>query len=166
MDGEAGIEIYLYSTIVLWWSVSSACAQNGLTTERQRLRQVGFSAISEQFYDSEAGCFGMAGRREMLKSVSIFFITLDKLGYISMVVWASWIFLIFTYRCRNLNEYIKVGEAIKINEKDGWYLVRQKGSYMQFKYTAKKGVVAIANHKLADGIAKGTVASILKQAQL
>jgi len=61
---------------------------------------------------------------------------------------------------------MKVREAIKIIESDGWYLVRQKGSHMQFKHPTKKGLVTIANHKLSDDIAKGSVASILKQAQL
>jgi predicted RNA binding protein YcfA (HicA-like mRNA interferase family) len=61
---------------------------------------------------------------------------------------------------------MKVREAIKMIENDGWYLVRQKGSHMQFKHPAKKGVVTIANHKLSDDIAKGTLASILKQAQI
>lgn len=61
---------------------------------------------------------------------------------------------------------MKVREAIKIIENDGWFLVRQKGCHMQFKHPVKKGVVTIANHKLSDDIAKGSVASILKQAQL
>ena len=61
---------------------------------------------------------------------------------------------------------MKVKEAIKIIEKDGWYLIRQKGSHMQFKHNSKKGIVTIACHKMSDEIAKGTVASILRQAQI
>jgi len=61
---------------------------------------------------------------------------------------------------------LKVKELIKIIEADGWYLVRQKGSHMQFKHIIKKGVVTIAVHKMSDDIAKGTLNSILKQADL
>lgn len=51
-------------------------------------------------------------------------------------------------------------------EDDGWYLVRQKGSHRQYKHRIKKGLVTIAAHKMSDDIAKGTLNSILKQAQL
>lgn len=61
---------------------------------------------------------------------------------------------------------MKVKEAIKMIENDGWYLVRQKGSHMQFKHPVKKGLVTIACHKLSDDIAKGTAASIFRQAQI
>jgi predicted RNA binding protein YcfA (HicA-like mRNA interferase family) len=61
---------------------------------------------------------------------------------------------------------MKVKEAIKMIERDGWYLERQKGSHMQFKHPTKKGIVTIASHKLSDDIAKGTLASIFKQAQI
>ncbi len=61
---------------------------------------------------------------------------------------------------------MKVKEAIKMIENDGWYLVRQKGSHMQFKHPTKKGLVTVACHKLSDDIAKGTAASIFRQAQI
>ena len=61
---------------------------------------------------------------------------------------------------------MKVKEAIKIIEKDGWYLVRQKGSHMQFKHAVKKGLVTIACHRLSDDIARGTLGSIFRQAQI
>jgi len=61
---------------------------------------------------------------------------------------------------------MKVSEIIKIIEKDGWYLVRKKGSHRQYKHNEKGGLVTIAGHKLSDDIAKGTLNSILKQAQL
>jgi predicted RNA binding protein YcfA (HicA-like mRNA interferase family) len=61
---------------------------------------------------------------------------------------------------------MKVKEVIQIIEKDGWYLARQKGSHRQFKHQTKKGLVTIAGHKLSDEIAKGTLNSILKQAQI
>ncbi|TAL63474.1 MAG: addiction module toxin, HicA family [Bacteroidetes bacterium] len=61
---------------------------------------------------------------------------------------------------------MKVKEAIRLIEEDGWFLVRQKGSHMQFKHPVKKGLVTIACHRMSDDIARGTVASILRQAQI
>jgi predicted RNA binding protein YcfA (HicA-like mRNA interferase family) len=61
---------------------------------------------------------------------------------------------------------MKAREVIKLIEKDGWYLSRQKGSHRQFKHPIKTGVVTIACHKMSDDIAKGTFNSILKQAEL
>ena len=61
---------------------------------------------------------------------------------------------------------MKVKEIIKLIEDDGWFLVRQKGSHMQFKHPEKKNVVTVACHKLSDDIAIGTEISILKQAGL
>jgi len=61
---------------------------------------------------------------------------------------------------------MKVKEAIRVIERDGWFLVRQKGSHMQFKHKTKKGIVTIACHKMSADIAKGTVAGIFRQAQI
>jgi len=61
---------------------------------------------------------------------------------------------------------MRVKEIIRLIEKDGWYLVRQKGSHMQFKHKTKKGLVSVACHKMSDDLAKGTEASIFKQAQI
>ena len=61
---------------------------------------------------------------------------------------------------------MKVSKIIKIIENDGWYFVRQKGSHRQYKHKEKPGRVTIAFHKMSDDIAKGTLHSILKQAQL
>ena len=61
---------------------------------------------------------------------------------------------------------MKVRELIKLIEKDGWYMVRQKGSHKQYKHLTKKGLVTIAAHKLSDEIQPGTYNSIIKQAQL
>lgn len=60
---------------------------------------------------------------------------------------------------------MKVKEAIKLIESDGWHLVTVKGSHRQFKHSVKKGRVTIAG-KPSDEIAKGTLNSILKQAGL
>jgi predicted RNA binding protein YcfA (HicA-like mRNA interferase family) len=60
---------------------------------------------------------------------------------------------------------MKVKEAIEMIEKDGWFMVRRRGSHRQFKQYHKKGVVTIAGH-LNEDLAKGTVNSIFKQAGL
>lgn len=60
---------------------------------------------------------------------------------------------------------MKIRDAIKLIEKDGWYLVTVRGSHRQFKHLVKKGRVTIAGH-LGDDLAKGTLNSILKQANL
>jgi predicted RNA binding protein YcfA (HicA-like mRNA interferase family) len=60
---------------------------------------------------------------------------------------------------------MKVREAIKLIETDGWYLVATKGSHRQYKHPQKPGRVTIAGHPGHD-IAPGTWNSILKQAQL
>ena len=61
---------------------------------------------------------------------------------------------------------IKVKEVIKLIEKDGWYLARQKGSHKQFKHEEKSGLVTVADHGGNSDIPKGTLNSILKQAGL
>jgi predicted RNA binding protein YcfA (HicA-like mRNA interferase family) len=60
---------------------------------------------------------------------------------------------------------VKVKEIIKLIEKDGWYLSRQKGSHRQYKHATKTGVVTVPG-KESDDLKKGTENSILKQAQL
>ncbi len=61
---------------------------------------------------------------------------------------------------------MKVSQIIKIIEDDGWFPIRQKGSHRQYKHKIKKGLVTIALHKMSDDVAKGTLNSILKQAQI
>jgi predicted RNA binding protein YcfA (HicA-like mRNA interferase family) len=60
---------------------------------------------------------------------------------------------------------VKVRDAIKLIESDGWYLDRTRGSHRQFKHPTKRGLVTIAG-KLSDELAPGTTNSILKQAGL
>ena len=60
---------------------------------------------------------------------------------------------------------MKVRDVIKLIEEDGWREVRTKGSHRQYKHHAKKGLVTIAGHEGHD-LARGTLSSILKQAQL
>jgi predicted RNA binding protein YcfA (HicA-like mRNA interferase family) len=60
---------------------------------------------------------------------------------------------------------MKVREAIKLIEADGWFLVTTRGSHRQYKHPRKPGRVTIAG-KLSDDLAPGTLNSILKQAGL
>jgi predicted RNA binding protein YcfA (HicA-like mRNA interferase family) len=60
---------------------------------------------------------------------------------------------------------MKVREAIRLIENDGWFQVRCKGSHRQFHHPTKTGTVTVAGHPGID-IPKGTLNSILKQAGL
>lgn len=60
---------------------------------------------------------------------------------------------------------LKVREAIKLIEDDGWFLVATRGSHRQFKHPEKAGRVTVAG-KPSDDLAPGTLNSILKQAGL
>ena len=60
---------------------------------------------------------------------------------------------------------MKAREIVRILEEDGWKLVRQKGSHMQFHHPIKKSTVTVPFHGAKD-LAKGDVASIRKQAGL
>ena len=60
---------------------------------------------------------------------------------------------------------MKIREAIKLIEGDGWRLVRIKGSHRQFRHAVKPGTVTIAG-KLGVDVPIGTMNSILKQSGL
>ena len=60
---------------------------------------------------------------------------------------------------------MKVGDAIKLIEQNGWYHVRTRGSHRQFHHPSKPGTVTIAGKPSAD-IPARTYNSILKQAGL
>ena len=60
---------------------------------------------------------------------------------------------------------MKVRELIKQLERDGWRLVRTKGSHRQFKHSVKPGTVTVAGKGSLD-IPPGTLNSILKSAGL
>jgi len=59
----------------------------------------------------------------------------------------------------------KVRDAIRLIERDGWFLVRTRGSHRQFKHQRKLGLVTIAGN-LSHHLPPGTWNSILKQADL
>lgn len=60
---------------------------------------------------------------------------------------------------------MKVKELIKSLEKDGWTIIRMRGSHRQYRHPEKTGTVTVAGKPSAD-IPPGTLASILKQAGL
>jgi len=60
---------------------------------------------------------------------------------------------------------VKVREAIRMIEADGWYLVETRGSHRQYKHPLKPGRVTVAG-KPSDDLAPGTRNSIMKQAGL
>ena len=60
---------------------------------------------------------------------------------------------------------MKVRDAIKLIENDGWYHVRTRGSHRQYKHPRKKGLVTVPG-KMKDDLAPATINSILKQAGL
>ena len=60
---------------------------------------------------------------------------------------------------------MKVGEAIRLLERDGWILVATRGSHRQYKHPTKPGRVTVAG-KPSEDLAPGTLNSILKQSGL
>ncbi|MGA7789295.1 MAG: type II toxin-antitoxin system HicA family toxin [Xanthobacteraceae bacterium] len=60
---------------------------------------------------------------------------------------------------------MKVREAMRLIEEDGWFLVATRDSHRQYKHSVKSGQVTIAG-KPSDDLAPGTINSILKQAGL
>jgi predicted RNA binding protein YcfA (HicA-like mRNA interferase family) len=60
---------------------------------------------------------------------------------------------------------MKIRDIMAVLRRDGWYQVVQRGSHRQFKHPVKKGRVTIAGHR-NDGLAPGTLNSILEQAGL
>ena len=60
---------------------------------------------------------------------------------------------------------MKVRDIIKLIEKDGWTLARQRGSHRQYKHPLKKGIVTIAGHP-GDDLGRDTLKSIMRQAKI
>jgi predicted RNA binding protein YcfA (HicA-like mRNA interferase family) len=54
---------------------------------------------------------------------------------------------------------------VKLLEREGWYLVRTRGSHMQFRHATRRGLVTVPGRP-GDDLPKGTRNSILKQANL
>ncbi|HXQ74197.1 MAG TPA: type II toxin-antitoxin system HicA family toxin [Pyrinomonadaceae bacterium] len=60
---------------------------------------------------------------------------------------------------------MKVRDLTRVIQRDGWYLVRTRGSHRQYKHPVKPGLVTIPG-RAGDDLALGTLKSILKQAGL
>lgn len=60
---------------------------------------------------------------------------------------------------------MKVSELLRLLEKDGWFLARQRGSHRQLHHAAKPGTVTVAGKPSVD-VPPGTLASVFKQAGL
>jgi predicted RNA binding protein YcfA (HicA-like mRNA interferase family) len=56
---------------------------------------------------------------------------------------------------------MKSAEVIRLLEKDGWFLARQKGSHQHFRHALKTGTVTVPHPK--SDLAIGTLKSIEKQ---
>jgi predicted RNA binding protein YcfA (HicA-like mRNA interferase family) len=86
--------------------------------------------------------------------------------------WYNWAFILvalmrigFGVSRENCGKSMKAREIIRILEKDGWRLVRQKGSHMHFEHSEKTGITTVPFHGSQD-LSKRVLASILKQAGL
>jgi len=60
---------------------------------------------------------------------------------------------------------MKVGQVLKLLDRDGWYRVRSRTGHRQFKHSTKPGRVTVSG-KPSDELAPGTLKSILRQAGL
>ena len=60
---------------------------------------------------------------------------------------------------------MKVRELVRLLERDGWSLVRTRGSHRQYKHPTKAGLVTVPGSP-GDELAPGTLNSVLKQAGL
>lgn len=60
---------------------------------------------------------------------------------------------------------MKYNELFKLLKKDGWFVVRQKGSHVMMKHPAKPEQLTIPNHSVKE-VKKGLLAAILKQAKI
>jgi len=58
---------------------------------------------------------------------------------------------------------VKVNQAIRLIEVNGWRFVRQRGSHRIFRHPTKPGSVTIAGRSGSD-IPAGTLGNIFKQA--
>jgi len=60
---------------------------------------------------------------------------------------------------------LKVRDAIRLLEREGWVLVVTRGSHRQFKHPTKPGRVTVNGHP-GDDMPKGTLGSVFRQAGL
>ena len=58
---------------------------------------------------------------------------------------------------------MSIREILRILRRDGWFVVRTRGSHRQLRHPTKRGIVTVAGHPSRD-VAPGTLKSILRQA--
>ena len=58
---------------------------------------------------------------------------------------------------------MKCSELVMLLKKDGWFLIRQKGSHMIMQHAKKKGQIVVPNHGSKE-VGKGLASKILKDA--
>jgi len=60
---------------------------------------------------------------------------------------------------------VKVRKLIRLLEREGWTVVRTRGSHRQLRHTSKKGTVTVSGN-LGRDVPPGTLRSVLRQAGL
>lgn len=60
---------------------------------------------------------------------------------------------------------MKIRDLMKLIERDGWRLVKTRGSHRQYKHPIKKGRVTVPGHP-GDDVHPDTLSSVLIQAGL
>jgi len=60
---------------------------------------------------------------------------------------------------------MKVRELLAALDRDGWRVVRMRGSHRQLRHSTKRGTVTVAGKPGAD-VPRGTLSAILEQAGL
>ena len=58
---------------------------------------------------------------------------------------------------------VKYSELFRVLKKDGWYIIRQKGSHVLMKHPKRRGQLSVPFHEGKE-VKKGLLKSILKQA--
>lgn len=58
---------------------------------------------------------------------------------------------------------VRYGELFRVLKKDGWYIVRQRGSHVLMQHSKKPGQLTVPFH-IGKEVKKGLLRSILKQA--
>jgi predicted RNA binding protein YcfA (HicA-like mRNA interferase family) len=78
----------------------------------------------------------------------------------------SCLFLVFVISNKFITfAYVKYNELFRILKKDGWFVVRQKGSHVIMQHAAKPEQLTIPNHSGKE-VKKGLLTAILKQANI
>lgn len=60
---------------------------------------------------------------------------------------------------------MKSSELLRIMKKDGWFEIRQKGSYVIMKHPTKTNIISVPFHASKE-MKKGTLQAILKLAEI